>query len=232
MNELVDIKQLGQWLASGNCYVQVIYNFFTLFIHTVRPGIPLISISHNLSFKSLFRCSFHCVFLELPPPPQECVILLLSIYEVKLLSRVRLFAIPWTVIFPSMEFSRQQYLSGLPFPSPGDLPNPGIEPRSSTLQADALPSELPERPQRILEWVAIPFSRSSSQPRDWTWVSCIVGRHCTVWATRDLLSCHLSRCVCTWYFLSPRVYSCSLRAKTVCSVCGITDRKIFRFPET
>ena len=44
---------------------------------------------------------------------------------------------------PSMEFSRQEYWSGLPFPSPGDLPNPGIEPRSPTLQADALLSEPP-----------------------------------------------------------------------------------------
>ena len=41
---------------------------------------------------------------------------------------------------PSMGFSRQEYWSGLPFPSPEDLPNPGIEPRSPTLQADALPS--------------------------------------------------------------------------------------------
>ena len=40
-----------------------------------------------------------------------------------------------------MGFSRQEYWSGLPFPSPGDLPNPGIEPRSSTLQADSLPAE-------------------------------------------------------------------------------------------
>ena len=40
-----------------------------------------------------------------------------------------------------MEFSRQEYWSGLPFPSPGDLPNPGIEPGSPALQADALPSE-------------------------------------------------------------------------------------------
>ena len=42
-----------------------------------------------------------------------------------------------------MGFSRQEYWSGLPFPSPGDLPNPGIEPRSPTLQADALTSEPP-----------------------------------------------------------------------------------------
>ena len=66
--------------------------------------------------------------------------------KVKSLSRVRLFAIPWTVAYhapPSVEFSRQEYWSGLPFPSPGDLPNPGIEPRSPALQADTLPSEPP-----------------------------------------------------------------------------------------
>ena len=45
-----------------------------------------------------------------------------------------------------LEFSRQEYWSGLPFPSPGDLPYPGIEPRSSALQADSLPSELPGKP--------------------------------------------------------------------------------------
>ena len=42
-----------------------------------------------------------------------------------------------------MEFSRQEYWSGFPFPSPGNLPDPGIEPRSPTLQADSLPSEPP-----------------------------------------------------------------------------------------
>ena len=45
-----------------------------------------------------------------------------------------------------MEFSRQEYWSGLPFSSPGNLPNPGIEPRSPALQADALPSEPSEKP--------------------------------------------------------------------------------------
>ena len=56
---------------------------------------------------------------------------------------------PWIVahqVPPSMGFSRQEYWSGLPFLSAGDLPDPGIEPRSSALQADALPSEPPGKP--------------------------------------------------------------------------------------
>ena len=64
-------------------------------------------------------------------------------------SRVRLFATPWTVAYqdpPFMGFSRQEYWIGLPFPSPGDLPYPGIEPGSPTLQADALTSEPPGKP--------------------------------------------------------------------------------------
>ena len=59
--------------------------------------------------------------------------------KVKLLGRVRLFATLWTVAYqapPSMAFSRQEYWSGLPFPSPEDLPDPGIEPRSPALEAD------------------------------------------------------------------------------------------------
>ena len=66
--------------------------------------------------------------------------------KVKLLSRARLFATPWTVAYQaplSMGFSRQEYWSGLPFPSPGDLPDPEIKPRSPALQADALISEPP-----------------------------------------------------------------------------------------
>ena len=47
----------------------------------------------------------------------------------------------------SMEFSRQEYWSGLPFPPPGDLPNPGTKPGSPAFQADALPSELPGKPK-------------------------------------------------------------------------------------
>ena len=70
--------------------------------------------------------------------------------EMKSLSHVWLFATPWTVAYqaPSMRFSKQEYWSELPFPSPEDIPNPGIEPGSPALQADALPSEPPGKPSQ------------------------------------------------------------------------------------
>ena len=80
--------------------------------------------------------------------------------KVKSLRCVRLFATPWTVARQaplSMGFSRQEYWSGLLFPSPGDLPNPGIKPWSLALQANALSSEPPgklpkfEQPYYILK---------------------------------------------------------------------------------
>ena len=74
----------------------------------------------------------------------------------KLLSRVRLFATPWTEASqapPSMGFSRQEYWTGLPFPSPEDLPNSGIEPGSPALQADALPSKPPGKPSLKLSLI-------------------------------------------------------------------------------
>ena len=81
----------------------------------------------------LFNMLFRLVITFLPR----------SKVKVKTLSRVWLFATPWTVAYqapPSMGFSRQECWSGLPFPSPGDLSNPGIEPRYPALQADALPA--------------------------------------------------------------------------------------------
>ena len=116
-------------------------------------------------------------------------------------------ATPWTVACQvpwSIGFSRQEYWSGLPFPSSGALPDPGIEPRSPALQAilyqlnymfaaaakslqlcptlcDPIDGSPPGSPvpgilqARKLEWVAISFSRGSSWPRDWTQVSCIAG---------------------------------------------------------
>ena len=75
----------------------------------------------------------------------------------KSLSHVRLFVTPWTVAYqapPSMGFSRQEYWSGLPFPSSGDLPDPGIEPGSPALRADALTSEPPGKQgwDELREW--------------------------------------------------------------------------------
>ena len=66
------------------------------------------------------------------------------VLQVKSLSLIRLFVTPWTVAYeapPSMGFSSQEYWSGLPFPSPGDLPNPGTEPGSPALQTDTLLSK-------------------------------------------------------------------------------------------
>ena len=70
--------------------------------------------------------------------------------EMKSLSRVQLFVTPWIAAYhapPSVGFSRQEYWSGLPFPSPGDFPNTGIKPGSPTLQADTLPGKLRFQPQ-------------------------------------------------------------------------------------
>ena len=72
--------------------------------------------------------------------------------KVKSLSRVRLFVTPWTGAYqapPCMGFSRQEYWSGLSFPSPGDLPDPGIEPGSPAFQVDTLTSEPLGKPSKI-----------------------------------------------------------------------------------
>ena len=79
------------------------------------------------------------------------------------------------------EFSRQEYRSGLPCLPPGDLPSPGIEPRSPALQANSLPSEPPRNPQNA---VAYPFSRGSSWPRNWIRVYCLTDWFFTSWAIR------------------------------------------------
>ena len=75
-----------------------------------------------------------------------------EVNEVKSLSRVQLFATPWTVAYqapPSMGFSKQEYWSGLAFPSPGDLPDPGTEPMSPVapvLAGEFFTTEPPKKP--------------------------------------------------------------------------------------
>ena len=110
--------------------------------------------------------------------------LIYRVSEVKSLSCVRLFMTPWTVAYqapPSMGFSRQEYWSGLPFPSPRDLPNPWSNP--DLLHCRQIFYQLSHKgSSRILEWVAYPFSSGSSWLRNWTRVSCIGGRFFTNWA--------------------------------------------------
>ena len=71
-------------------------------------------------------------------------------------SCVQLFATPWTI--QPVEFSRPEYWSGKPFPSPGDLPNPGIEPRSPSLWADSLPPEPQGKPKGRRIRIKLPTS--------------------------------------------------------------------------
>ena len=79
---------------------------------------------------------------------------MVMVSKVKSLSRVRLFATPWTVAYQapqSMGFSRQEYWSGLPFPSPADLPDPGIERKYPIWEADSLLSEPPYVPRKAVD---------------------------------------------------------------------------------
>ena len=72
----------------------------------------------------------------------------------------------------SMEFSRQEYYSGLPFPSPGDLPYPGIKPRSPAFQADSLPTEPPGKPILYTILCSIKYEISLSLKKYiWCWLS-------------------------------------------------------------
>ena len=80
--------------------------------------------------------------------------------KVQSLSRVQL-ATPWTVahqVSLYMGFSRQEYWNGLPFPFPGDFPDPGMEPRSPSLQADVLTSEPPEKPMLQMDIIYFYFT--------------------------------------------------------------------------
>ena len=83
-------------------------------------------------------------------PRTTLTLFMLSQKKTKVLVIQSNSATPWTVAHQatlSMEFSRQEYWSGLPCPPPGDLPNPGIEPRSLKLQVDSLLSEPPGKPK-------------------------------------------------------------------------------------
>ena len=84
----------------------------------------------------------------------------------------------------SMEFSRPEYWSGYPFPFPGDLPNSGIEPRSSSLQADSLLAEPQGKPKNTGVG-SLSLLSGSSWPKNRTRVSSIAGGFFTNWAMRE-----------------------------------------------
>ena len=83
--------------------------------------------------------------------------------------------------FLSIRFSRQEYWSGLPFPSPGDLPNPRIEPGSPALQADSLPTELPGKPVKLFSHVqlfVIPWMKPTRHVHPWNFLGKSTGVSC------------------------------------------------------
>ena len=116
-----------------------------------------------------------------------------------------------------MGFSRQEYWSGLPFPPPGDLPNPGIEPGSPTLQADSLQSEPPGKP-KITGVGSLSYSRGTSWPGNRTVVSCTASGFFTSWATfsqylglyqtRKKRAKHVDAATPPWRHLSLHTESC------------------------
>ena len=112
----------------------------------IKPKLFKLMWSQKAMFQSRARgCVCVCVYvLFIYTYIYTHIYIYLCVYQS--LSHIQLFVTPWAIIHQtplSMEFSKKEYWSGLPFPSPGDHPNSGIEPGSPALQADSLHSELP-----------------------------------------------------------------------------------------
>ena len=123
-----------------------------ILIKKKKKGYLVLCVAATMLFHQII-CSIsyliHIILFTLQIILEPQSLLLRGKVKVKSLSCVQLFATPWTAAYkapPSMGFSRQEYWSGVSFPSPGDLPNPGIEPQSPALEADALTSEPPGKP--------------------------------------------------------------------------------------
>ena len=99
----------------------------------------------------------------------------------------------------SMVVSRQEYWSGLPFPSPGDLPNPGIKPGSPALQADSLPSEPPDMSLPSRASLHSPHPTHLGHHRAPGWAPCIIYQFPTI--------LHMIVCICWCYFLNSSLLS-------------------------
>ena len=139
---------------------------------------------HNWEFYSCFWDLFN---LSYAWRPALRVLISRVKWKVKWLSRVQLVATPWTVAHQAplpMGFSRQEFWRGLPFPSPGHLPNPGIKPGSPTLQVDSLPSVPPGKPRYFMGKVRLIAAPPSQQ---WLWkLLCCSSYHWTVENNSDV----------------------------------------------
>ena len=120
-------------------------HFYLILIpYLLYPGRQRTQVGHNVIscsqlLTTLKTLTFPIVLLVLPKYTHDVCML-------SLLSCVQLFVTLWTLASLSTGFSRQEYCGGLPFPSPGDLPRPGIKLTSPALQVDSLPSELSGKP--------------------------------------------------------------------------------------
>ena len=129
-----------------SCYFRLYSKVNQLYIDT--------HCTHTYTHTHMYIYSFFFFFFfHLGHHRALCFLCYTVLIEVKLLSHVWRVVTPWTIAHqapPSMEFSRQEYWSGLPFPSPGNLPNPGIELGSPALQVDSLPTELTGKPKNTV----------------------------------------------------------------------------------
>ena len=139
--------------STPNTIILYSHNLYKIFENTILGPIFFQQYTHfsdtniiiynNISTTS-YLCSDFLIQILCFHLPDEHLRITWKKVKVKSLSHVWLFVTPWTVAYQAprfMGFSRQEYWSRLPFPSPGDLPNPGIKPGSPALQTDALPSE-------------------------------------------------------------------------------------------
>ena len=152
MQQPKDIDWVGGWkhmhftlslITSLFLTLQIVCNYFVLLVN----HIPIMACN----------CNYLLFFVLLLIVKTDKHLSLLW-KKARSLSHVPLFATLWTVAYqapPSMGFSRQEYWSGLPFPSPGDLPDLGIKPGSPALEADALTSEPPGKPKHLLICVSL-----------------------------------------------------------------------------
>ena len=146
----------------GNCFCDV--HTFSHF-DTVHISAEICTYG-NISFIKSFKTWHHQVHLRVAVGKIRSIGQFVC---VSCFSRVQLFATLWTIAHQaslSMEFSRQEYWSRLPFPSPGDLPDLGIEPRSPALKADSLLSEPQGKPKVSLGRLYCPQVFSNSEKRE------------------------------------------------------------------